>query len=213
MIEDSEYWARYYDVTVDRPAWATVREAIAKFRREDEAAASGRSAGIRTPARFAVDLGCGAGRDTRELLRAGWRVLAIDREANARSVLETAVEPDLRGRLEIRIDDVATAAIPACDLVNASLCLPFLAPEAFQAAWDRIVSALGPGARFAAMLFGDRDDSAADPEMTCLPPERIRSGLAGFEIELWSEKEEDSQTALGEPHHFHLVEFVARRTA
>jgi trans-aconitate methyltransferase len=38
---------------------------------------------------FAVDLGCGAGRDTAELLRRGWRVLAIDAEAEAiRRLLE-----------------------------------------------------------------------------------------------------------------------------
>ena len=33
--------------------------------------------------RQAVDLGCGAGMETRQLLAAGWDVLAIDREAGA----------------------------------------------------------------------------------------------------------------------------------
>jgi hypothetical protein len=102
-------------------------------------------------------------------------------------------------------------AIPPCDLVNASLCLPFLAREAYGTTWRRIVAALEPGSRFSAMLFGDRDESATDEAMTCLPPERIEEDLAGFEIEHWQVKEEDSQTALGEPHHFHLVEVVARK--
>jgi hypothetical protein len=102
-------------------------------------------------------------------------------------------------------------AIPPCDLVNASLSLPFLAPTAFHAAWRRIMAALAPGSRFSAMLFGDHDESASEPEMTCLPPERILADLADFEIEFWSAKEEDSQTALGDPHHFHLIEVVARR--
>ena len=209
MGSDSEHWADYYKVTVDRPAWQTVSLAIDKFREEDAENAENAP----RPPRFAVDLGCGAGRDTRELLRAGWQVLAVDREPDAETALGAAVEPDLRTRLQIQIEDLATVAIPPCDLANASLCLPFLTPEAFAGTWRRITEALPVGARFAAMLFGDRDESASDVEMTCLPPEQVRADLAGFEIEFWSDKEEDTKTALGEPHHFHLIEFVARKTA
>ena len=61
------------------------------------------------------------------------------------------------------------------------------------------------------MLFGDNDGSASDPDMTCLPADQIGAALSGFEIEHWSDKEEDTKTALGEPHHFHLIEFVARK--
>ncbi len=205
-MSDSEHWARYYEVSVERPAWQTVRFAIDRFREEDAAANAAPSR-----QRLAVDLGCGAGRDTRELLRAGWRVLAIDREPRAREVLEAATEPELRSRLEVRVEDLATAAIPECDLVNASVSLPFLPGPAFEDAWQRVLAALRPGARLSAMLFGDRDESASDPETTCLSPDRIEADLADFDIEMWAVKEEDSQTALGDPHHLHLVELVARR--
>ena len=211
MTSDSEHWVKYYEVTVERPAWHTVCLAIDKFREEDGAAGATGVASAPDGARFAVDLGCGAGRDTRQLLRAGWRVLAVDREPAARKALEGAVEPHLRPRLSINIEDLATAPIPPCDLVNASVSLPFLAPDAYHSTWRRIVAALGPGARFAAMVFGDHDESASDPEMTCLPPEEIRAALAGFEIEHWSVEEDDRPTALGDPHHLHLIEFVARR--
>jgi tellurite methyltransferase len=198
---DSEYWGRYYAVTVDRPSWDTVKLAIGLF-------AAGDAAASRT--RFAVDLGCGAGRDTRELLRAGWRVLAVDRERGAIEVLEAATPPELRPALETRIVDLATVDVPACDLVNASLSLPFLAEDLFWPTWERVLASLRVGGRVAAMLFGDRDGSSADPSMTCPPPQRIRGSLSPFEIEHWIEREEDTQTALGEPHHFHLVELVAR---
>jgi tellurite methyltransferase len=217
MGADSEHWADYYEVTVDRPPWETVRLAIAKFRAEDETGTvahhvvSGNGSAAH-PSRFAVDLGCGAGRDARELLRAGWRVLAVDREPAARDALEAAIEPHLRPLLTIHIEDLATVPIPPCDLVNASLCLPFLAPDDFHSTWGRIVATLEPGARFAAMVFGDRDESASDPSMTCPSPDEIRAALSGFEIEHWSVEEDDRPTALGDPHHFHLIEFVARRT-
>jgi tellurite methyltransferase len=227
--EDSEYWSRYYEVTVDRPAWETVRKAIELFQVEDraladtagraQAAIHGQAAhhapapALATPSapRFAVDLGCGAGRDARELLRAGWQVLAVDREPAAAEVLRKAAGPELAGRLSVHTEDLATFAPPPCDLVNASLCLPFLPNDAYAGIWSRIVAAVRPGGRFAAMLFGDRDDSAGEEGTTCLPPDRIRADLAGFEIEHWTDKEEDTKTALGEPHHFHLVEFVARK--
>ncbi len=203
---DSEYWARYYEVTVDRPAWTTVREAIRLFADGD-----GDSASAVGHARLAVDLGCGAGRDARELLRAGWRVIAVDREAGAGKALEAATPAELRPSLETRIADLATVVVPACDLVNASLSLPFLPPSAFWATWARVQDALPIAGRVSAMLFGDHDGSAADASMTCPPPAEIRASLDRFEIEHWVDREEDTTTALGEPHHFHLVELVARR--
>lgn len=201
MDTDSEHWARYYEVTVDRPAWATVRFAIDRF--ADEPAAG---------PRFAVDLGCGAGRDTRELLRAGWRVQAVDREPEAIERLRAATPDELRPALIGTVADLATTDVPPCDLVNASLSLPFLAPQAtYWATWQRALTALPVGGRIAALLFGNHDESATDPSMTCLPPAEIRASLDAFEIEHWSEREEDTTTALGEPHHYHLVEVVGRR--
>ena len=220
---DEDHWAKYYEVTAGRPPWQTVCRAIDLFVADDarddarRAAAPGAATANATGAtakatpRLAVDLGCGAGRDARQLLRAGWRVIAIDRVPASRTALEKHVEPESQPRLDIVTADLATAEIPRCDLVNASLCLPYLPPDAYRAAWNRIMAALGPGARLAAMLFGDRDGAAGEPDMTCLPPERIAADLDDFEIEFWSEKEEDTKTALGDEHHYHLVEVVARR--
>lgn len=201
-MSDSAYWDRYYAVTVDRPPWETVKLAVGLFAAGDADS---------SPPRFAVDLGCGAGRDARDLLRAGWRVLAVDRERGAIETLEAATPPDLRPALVTCVADLATVDVPACDLVNASLSLPFLAADQFWRTWERALAAVRVGGRVAAMLFGDRDGSASDPSMTCPPPQRIRESLSSFEIEHWTDREEDTQTALGEPHHFHTVELVARR--
>ena len=206
---DAEYWARYYEVTVDRPAWETVRLAIARFATEADEAGPEPSAGPRD--RFAVDLGCGAGRDTRELLRAGWRVLAIDREPAAIEMLQTVTPAEHRARLEVRVADLSDVEIPPCDLVTVNLSLPFVAPGAFARTWERVLAAPPPGGRVAAMLFGDRDGDAGDPAMTHPSPDVVRASLADFEIEHWVDREEDGQTALGEPHHFHMLELVARR--
>lgn len=212
-----EHWPAYYAVTVDRPPWRTLVRAIELFEADDAGRPGGPTGGSDTaggegdPVRFAVDLGSGAGRDTRELLRRGWRVLAVDREASAIDALRSATAPADLPRLETLVADLAGAAVPSADLVNASISLPFLAGPSFEPAVDRALDAVRPDGRFATMLFGDRDESASDPEMSCRSTEWLRARLAGFEIEDWLEREEDGRTALGDEHHWHILEVVARR--
>ncbi len=196
------YWPEYYDVTAERPSWTTTKTAAEAF-------------GEHPPEgpRFAVDLGCGAGRDTRELLRRGWRVLATDMTPEGPETLWTLTPEVDRERLETEVARLQDFEIPVCDLVNANLILPFQPADDYAATWVRILAAIPVGGRFSGMLFGENDDAADDPGMTCPAPEAIRGYLDGFDVEHWSEKEEDGETALGEPHHFHLVEVVAVRRA
>lgn len=79
-------WTPYYDTDRNRPPARTLLGALERFEAEPV-----------DRARFAVDLGCGDGRDTVELLRRGWRVLAMDSD------------PDGIGRLQSRTaaDDAA----------------------------------------------------------------------------------------------------------
>ncbi len=203
-MTDSEHWARYYEVTADRPAWSTTRVAIERFAAEDAGAAPAEP-------RLAVDLGCGAGRDTRALLDAGWRVLAVDREPRAIEVVESLTPSARRPMLATLVANLATVEIPLAQLVNANISLPFLEAGAYWRTWSRALAAVPVGGRVAAMLFAERDSSAEDPAMTCPPVATIRATLGCFEVEHWVEREEDGRTALGDPHHIHVVELVARR--
>lgn len=204
--DGSSHWPDYYAVTLDRPAWGTTLDAADRFEAED--AARGRAAVV---PRLAVDLGCGAGRDARELLRRGWRVLAVDQEAAAIEAL-TAATPDAdRARLDGVVADLASFELPPCDLVVASVSLQFLREADYAAVFGRITRALRRGGRFAGLLYGDRDEAASDPDCTCPSPDTVRRYLAAFDVESWREREEDGHMALGDPHHIHLMEVVARR--
>ena len=196
------HWPDYYAATVDRPAWGTTIDAAERFAAQ---------VGPEAPPLLAVDLGCGAGRDTRELLRRGWRVLAVDTEAAAIEAVKAATPQADRVRLEGVVADLATVALPPCDLVVASVSLQFLSTADYAAVFARIAGAVRSGGRFAGLLYGDRDEAASDPSYTCPSPDAIRAHLAGFEIESWFEREEDGKMALGDPHHIHLIEVVARR--
>jgi len=196
------HWPDYYEVTAERPSWTTTKTAAEAF---GEHPADG--------PRFAVDLGCGAGRDSRELLGRGWRVLATDMTPEGIETLRSLTpEADLE-RLNTEVSVLSEFEIPPCDLVNANLILPFQPAADYAAVWERIRAAIPVGGRFSGMLFGDRDQAADEPDMTCPTPDIIRGYLDGFEIEYWVEKEEDGETALGDAHHFHVIEVVAvRRT-
>lgn len=158
---------------------------------------------------MAVDLGCGTGRDTLALLERGWRVHAIDAQQEAIDRL-LAVAP-ATDRLRVQVATFADAVWPACDLVNASYALPFCPPTEFPRMWRRIVSSLRPGGRFAGQLFGDRDGWSGQAEMTFQTRKQAERLLAGFELEHFDEREEDGQTAVGEPKHWHLFHVVARK--
>lgn len=163
--------------------------------------------------RFAVDLGCGAGRDTFELLRRGWRVLAIDGEPEALQRLTASPELPDSAELEVRLGrfEAPEFSLPGCDLVNASFSLPFCDRPAFDRLWDRIRGALRPGGCFAGQLLGQRDSWALRDGVTAFDRTELQALCAGFEVVLHEETEEDSATARGKTKHWHLYHLVLRK--
>jgi len=185
-------WSRYYASSGDSPR-ETLVEAATRFD------APG----------LAVDLGCGNGRDTVELLRRGWRVIAIDAEPQAIELLRSRAGDD--PRLETQVARFADATWPDVELVTASWSLPFCPPPRFPGFWRRIVSSLREGGRFCGQLFGDRDGWAPTEDITFLPRDRAEALFEEFELERFEEVEEDSHTVTGEPKHWHVFHVVARK--
>src|SRR4051794_13640401 len=65
-------WAEFYKATKDNPQWPRLERAAALVGHAGDA----------------LDLGAGAGRDTRYLLAQGWRVTAVDQEAASIALLK-----------------------------------------------------------------------------------------------------------------------------
>ncbi len=193
-------WSRYYAAARNEPR-ETLLYALQRFDQEE----------IRDP--FAVDLGCGTGQDTTELLRRGWRVLAIDGQAAAIERLhERADLPATAAeRLQTKISTFEQAEWPDTDLVNSSFALPFCPPGAFPAVWQRIETSLRPGGRFSGQLFGDRDGWSGEQDMTFQTRTQVERLLASFDVEQLEEIEEDGATATGKEKHWHLFHVIARK--
>lgn len=192
-------WPGYFGAVLGKPARETLLAALESFERE------GRKPGL------AVDLGAGEGRDTLELLRRGWRVLATDGHPDAFGHLWPRVPPARRELLTTEEASFADTRIPPCDLINASFALPFCEPQNFQGLWARIVAAIRPGGRFAGQLFGDRDSWAALPDRSHQTREEVNRMLAGFEFEMMKEEEKDETPDVRKPKHWHVFHVVARK--
>lgn len=196
----NENWVAYYQAVAGRPPHQTFLKAMSIFDGEQ----------LLDRPRFAVDLGCGDGRDTVELLRRGWLVLAIDSEQNAFDRLQA--RPIQRDLLQTQLMCFETLTLPpSIDLINASFCLPFCQPAHFPHLWETIVTSLNPGGYFCGQLFGERDSWAVYPDRTHHTREQIQVLLKPFEIEWFDEEEHPGVTAMGEQKHWHIFHIVARK--
>lgn len=193
-------WTQYYDA-IDGSPRETLLRALELFEAEP----------ARAGLRHAIDLGCGEGRDTAELIRRGWRVTAVD--AHPEAIRRLRRRPGLSDEPRLSVVQAALedVHIPRVDLVVASFSLPFCRPERFGDLWGRIVTALAPGGRLCGQLFGDRDTWAALPDRTHHTRAEVDALLAPFAIEHFEEAEKDGTDALKVPKHWHVFHIVARK--
>jgi len=194
-------WPGYFDAVAGKPPRDTLLLALERFDREPASRGG----------RLALDLGCGEGRDTAELLRRGWHVLAIDGHPDALRRLLERLDLPHRDRLRTLLAPFEGLGVPACDLVNASFSLPFCPPHAFGTLWSAIVDAIRPGGRFAGQLFGDRDTWALLPDRSHQTREQALAMLDPFDLERFDEDEKPGSDAFGTPKHWHVFHVVARK--
>lgn len=188
-------WRDYYDATAGRPPRRTLLVALE---------------GFGAPAR-AVDLGCGDGRDTIEMLRRGWTVVALDAEAEAIARLKARRDLPPDARLDARCVRFEEADWGEVALVNASFALPLCPPPAFPALWEKLTRSLPSGGRFAGQFYGPRDSWAKNPGMTIVDRAAARGLCAAYTVELFEEEETDSVTPRGRAKHWHIFHIVVRK--
>ncbi|KUL31513.1 class I SAM-dependent methyltransferase [Actinoplanes awajinensis] len=191
-VNSNEHWALYNARQSERDVRATCRRAMEL---------AGPGAG-----RTAVDLGCGAGRETRALLESGWRVTAFDGDPTMLSAVDQP-HPALTAR---RLSFEQITELPDTDLIHAAYALPWQDRPHFDRLWTMIRSALRPGGWIAVDLFGVRDSWAGAPGMTFLTETEAKSLADGLTVEHWHEEDELGAASSG-PKHWHVFQLIARR--
>jgi len=191
----SAHWNKYYQATTNRKSRPLLLDALARF---------GEFKG------FAIDLGCGAGVDAAEILRQGWKLLAIDQQPEALELLRQRIPPALRNHLTGQVATFDQVKLPQADLIWSSLSLPFCPPEHFARLWAEILHALKPGGRFAGDLFGERSYWFQEKGMTFHTEEQARALLAPLRIEFFEVEDRERQTATQGVRWMHAFSFIAR---
>jgi len=163
------------------------------------------------PPGAALDLGCGAGHDTRALLALGWKVHALDAEPEALARLAEHVPAAHRDRLTPMLGKFEELQLPVVDLINASFSLPFCAPARFPSLWKSLFSALNSGGIFVGQLFGDRDSWAGYPPMTFHTRAEVAALLDPWQLIALEENEYDGAPKVGPIKHWHVFDIIARR--
>ncbi len=187
-------WNVYYDERHDPPMRATLEQVFGYWEE-------------RAPG-YAVDLGCGSGNDTIHMLKAGWRVLAMDKtEDGIKRLMDRPDIPDL-SKLETKVAEFEDYVLPSVDWVNASYALPFCEPDAFPDLWRKIRTALKPGGVFSAHFFGPHDGWVKHG-LTIHTRDELETMLDGLNILFFDEIEEDTANAYQKTKHWHVFKVVA----
>lgn len=206
-------WPEYFDAVDGKPARDTLVRALNLFEGEPRPASKGPL--------LALDIACGQGRDTLEMLRRTsprWRVIAIDYHTEATRRTLAAIELEDMERVmvcQLKMEEIAERGAgtipPQVDLVNASFALPFCQPEAFSSLWRFLTGRIRRGGRFSGQFFGDRD------EWQCVRPKshhtraQVEALLQPFAVEHMEEVEKEGDDAMGGIKRHHVFHVVARK--
>ena len=85
----------------------------------------------------AIDLGCGAGRDTVYLIKNGWNVLSIDKEDTREFVSSKLNEEEIK-RFRFVRQDFENIELEKNNLLVANFSIPFCKKDCFKEFWNKI---------------------------------------------------------------------------
>lgn len=160
----------------------------------------------------AVELGCGAGRDTVFLIKNGWNVLAIDRE-DTRKYISKKLDDEEKTRFSFKSQKFENIKLEENNLLVANFSIPFCDKDCFYEFWNKIVDSIQENGYFVGNFFGLNDSWVKiKNKMVFLSKEQVLELFKdSFEIVCFNEIEEDAKTGMGIMKHWHIYEVIARK--
>jgi len=100
----------------------------------------------------AIDLGCGAGRDTIYLIKNGWNVLAIDREDTGKIISSKLNNNELK-KFDFKCQNFENIELEKNNLLVANFSIPFCNKDCFEEFWNKIINSILDGRLFCRKFF------------------------------------------------------------
>ena len=89
----------------------------------------------------AIELGCGAGRDTVYLIRNGWNVFAIDKE-DTEQIISNKLDDEELKRFKFERQNFENIKLERAKLLVANFSIPFCRKDCFNQFWSKIVDSI-----------------------------------------------------------------------
>lgn len=99
---------------------------------------------MKTKTGNAIDLGCGAGRDTIFLIKNNWNVTAIDRE-DTQNIIEANLNTEDLKKFKFMCQNFKNIKLYKNDLIVSNFSIPFCSKNYFNDFWNKIVNSINNG--------------------------------------------------------------------
>ena len=155
----------------------------------------------------ALELGCGAGVDAKEIAGQGIKLTAVDINPEVKEFLKDT------SNINVIISSFEEFDFGKYDVIYSSGSLPFMKRSDFFNVLEKIKEALYPGGVFAARFWGANDDwnkPGREDGATFATVEEIKEVFKDLEEVKFEEKEKDGKTALGKQKHWHIIDVIYR---
>lgn len=157
----------------------------------------------------ALDIGCGAGRDTRYLLEQGFSVVAVEGNEEAQKYLQSLPHQENLTFVQTMIQNFE---FDQYDIINASHVLQFLDRTTFDEVFNEIKSSLKPNGLFVGQFLGVNDQwNKPGSDMTFLTKPEALVALEGLKILDFAETDEQGKLANGDEKHWHKFSIIAQK--